>query len=289
MMNKSKGRQTFAVFNYAFLILISLTMVLPLLHVIAQSLSSNPAINAGKVFLWPVEFTTSNYRLVLGESLIWRSFFVSIYITAFGTFINLAMTALLAYPLSRSEYVFRKPIMMLVLVTLIFHAPLIPNYLLIKSLGLNNTLWSLMIPGAISAFNLFVMRSFFLALPNELIDSGRIDGCGELRILWNIILPLSKPAMATLGIFYAVAHWNSYASALYFINDRMKYPLQVRLREFLITDSSSINAPADDLLISSPEGIKMAIIVVATIPIMMVYPFLQKYFVKGMLIGSVKS
>ncbi|TXK80637.1 carbohydrate ABC transporter permease [Paenibacillus sp. N3.4] len=288
-MKLSKGRQTFAVFNYAFLILIGLTMVLPLLHVIAQSFSSNPAINAGKVYLWPVEFTASNYKLVLGESLIWRSFFVSIYITAVGTVINLAMTALLAYPLSRSEYVFRKPILLLVLVTLIFHAPLIPNYLLIKSLGMNNSLWALMIPGAISAFNLFVMRSFFLALPNELIDSGRIDGCGELRILWNIILPLSKPAMATLGIFYAVAHWNSYANALYFINDRMKYPLQVRLREFLITDSSTINAPANDLLVSSPEGIKMAIIVVATVPIMMVYPFLQKHFTKGMLVGSVKS
>jgi len=225
----------------------------------------------------------------MGESLMWRSFAVSVYITAVGTLINLAMTASLAYPLSRAEYIYRKPVLLLVLITLIFSAPLIPNYLLIKELGMLDSLWALMIPGAISAFNLFVMRSFFMGLPTELIDASRIDGCGEMRILWSIILPLSKPVMATLGIFYAVAHWNSYASALYYINDRLQYPLQVRLREFIITDSSSISAPAEDLLVSSPEGIKMAVVMVATIPIMLIYPFLQKHFMKGMLIGSVKS
>ncbi|MNJ55331.1 L-arabinose transport system permease protein AraQ [compost metagenome] len=128
-----------------------------------------------------------------------------------------------------------------------------------------------------------------MGLPAELIDSARIDGCGEMRILWNIILPLSKPVMATIGIFYAVGHWNSYANALYFINNRQLYPLQVRLREFIITDTSSINAPAEDVLMASPEAIKMAVVVIATIPIMLVYPLLQKHFTKGIMVGSIKS
>ncbi len=289
MNRTSKGQRAFGVFNYLFLTILGLSMLLPLLHVLAQSFSSNEAISAGKVFFWPVDITFTNYKAVLGEALMWRSFGVSVYVTAVGTLINLAMTASLAYPLSRPEYIYRKPVLLMVLVTLIFTAPLIPNYLLIKELGMLDTLWVLMIPGAISAFNLFVMRSFFMGLPAELIDASRIDGCGEMRILWSIILPLSKPVMATLGIFYAVAHWNSYASALYYINDRLKYPLQVRLREFIITDSSSISAPSEDVLLSSPEGIKMAIVVVATVPIMLIYPFLQKHFMKGMLIGSVKS
>lgn len=289
MVRISTGQRLFGVANYIFLTILGLSMLLPILHVLAQSLSSNEAINAGKVFFWPVDFTTTNYKAVVGETLIWRSFAISVYITVVGTLINLAMTASLAYPLSRSEYIYRKPVLLMVLVTLIFSAPLIPNYLLVKELGLLDSLWALMLPGAISAFNLFVMRSFFMGLPSELIDASRIDGCGEMRILWNIVLPLSKPVMATLGIFYAVAHWNSYANALYFINDRLSYPLQVRLREFIITDSSSITAPAEDLLVSSPEGIKMAIVIVATVPIMLIYPFLQKHFMKGMLIGSVKS
>lgn len=289
MARISTGQRWFNVFNYIFLIVIGLSMILPILHVVAQSLSSNAAINTGRVYLWPVEMTLTNFKAVIGEKLMWRSFGVSVYITVFGTFINLLMTATLAYPLSRVEYVYRKPVLIMVLLTLIFSAPLIPNYLLIKELMLLDTLWALMLPGAISAFNLFVMRSFFMGLPTELIDASRIDGCGELRILWKIILPLSKPVMATLGIFYAVSHWNSYANALYYINDRLLYPLQVRLREFIITDSSSISAPAEDALLSSPEGIKMAIVVIATIPIMMVYPFLQRHFTKGMMVGSVKS
>ncbi|WP_042166563.1 carbohydrate ABC transporter permease [Paenibacillus gorillae] len=289
MVRTSTAQRWFIVFNYIFLIVLGLSMILPILHVLAQSFSSNAAINSGKVYLWPVDLTLTNYKAVIGEKLIWRSFGVSVIVTVVGTFINLAMTSSLAYPLSRSEYVYRKPVLIMVLLTLIFTAPLIPNYLLVRGLGLHDTLWSLMIPGAISAFNLFVMRSFFMGLPNELIDASRIDGCGEMRILWNIILPLSKPVMATLGIFYSVGHWNSYANALYFINDRMLYPLQVRLREFIITDSSSINVPAEDALMSSPEGIKMAVVIIATIPIMIVYPFLQKYFTKGMMVGSVKS
>lgn len=273
----------------AVLAVICLIMLLPIFNILAQSFSSAAAIGDQRVYLWPVEFTTSNYEAILGQKSIWRSFGVSAIITVAGTLIALAMTASLAYPLSRAEYRERKWVLTLVLVTMIFHAPLIPNYLLIKSLHMLDTLWALMLPGAISAFNLFVMRSFFLAIPGELIESARIDGAGELQTLWKIILPLSKPAMATMGIIYSVALWNNYANALYFLSDRALFPLQVKLREFIITDSSDLATTASDIVNLSPEGLKMAVIVIATVPIMMVYPFLQKYFIKGMMLGSIKS
>ncbi|WP_248928795.1 carbohydrate ABC transporter permease [Paenibacillus hamazuiensis] len=269
---------------------IGLSMVLPIVHVIAQSFSSSVAINTGQVTFWPVGWTTGNYGFILRDPSIWLAFRNSLIVTVPGTLINLAATASLAYPLSRREYLGRKLILLLILITLIFHAPLIPNYLLIKELGLLNTLWALMLPSAISAFNLFVMRSFFMNLPAELMDSGKMDGCGELRLLWHIVLPLSRPAMATMGIIYAVANWNTYSAAVYYINKRTLVPLQVRLREIVFADMFGSSDPNGDLLTQlSPEGVKMAVIVVATVPIMLVYPFLQKHFIQGMLVGSIKS
>lgn len=289
-MIMTRGHKIFNVFNIILLGIIGLSMVLPLIHIIAQSLSNNAAINAGKVSLWPVGFTLGSYKLILQDPTIWIGFRNSVIITVFGTLINLFMTTTLAYPLSRPEYLFRKSILVMVLFTLIFSAPLIPNYLLVKQLGLLNTLWALMLPMAISAFNLFVMRSFFLNIPSELLDSARIDGCGEFRILWNIVLPLSKPAMATMGIMYAVGHWNRYAEAVFYIDHRNWIPLQVRLREIVFTDQMGQSDVSSELmLLLSPEGIKMAVIVVATIPILCVYPFLQKHFIQGMMVGSVKS
>ncbi|WP_261302255.1 carbohydrate ABC transporter permease [Paenibacillus andongensis] len=289
-MIMTRGHKIFNLFNVILLGIIGLSMVLPLIHIIAQSLSNNTAINAGKVSLWPVGFTLGSYKLILQDPTIWIGFRNSVIITVFGTLINLFMTTTLAYPLSRPEYLFRKSILVMVLFTLIFSAPLIPNYLLVKQLGLLNTLWALMLPMAISAFNLFVMRSFFLNLPTELLDSARIDGCGEFRILWNIVLPLSKPAMATMGIMYAVGHWNRYAEAVFYIDHRNWIPLQVRLREIVFTDQMGQSDVSSELmLLLSPEGIKMAVIVVATIPILCVYPFLQKHFIQGMMVGSVKS
>lgn len=286
----SKAQRSFNVFNAIFLFLVALSMVLPILHVIAQSFSGNAAINTGRVTFWPVDFTTGNYEIILNDPSIWRAFLNSVIIAGFGTLINLTATAMLAYSLSRPEYKGSKYILILILITLIFNAPLIPNYLLIKNLHLIDTLWALMLPGAISAYNMFVMRSFFLNLPNELIDSARIDGCGEFRLVWNIILPLSKPVMATMGIIYAVANWNTYSAAVYYINDRKLVPLQVRLREIVFTDNYGQSDLTSEWLTQlSPEGIKMAVIVFATVPIMLVYPFLQKYFIKGMLLGSVKS
>ncbi|GAA4878313.1 carbohydrate ABC transporter permease [Paenibacillus vulneris] len=287
----SKGVRTFNIINIIFLTVLGLTMVLPLLHVIAQSFSNSVAINKGLVYFWPVNFTGANYTSILQDKTIWIAFRNSVIITVGGTLINLAATASLAYPLSRQEYLGRKVILIMVLITLIFHAPLIPNYLLLKNIKLLNTLWVLMIPTAISAYNLFVMRSFFMNLPNELFDSARIDGCGEMGMLWRIVLPLSKPAMATMGIMYAVSNWNTYSAAIYYINSRSLIPLQVRLREMIITDQfgASDSSALDQAINLSPEGLKMAVIVIATVPIMLVYPFLQKHFIKGMLVGSIKS
>jgi putative aldouronate transport system permease protein len=292
MIRVSKGQQAFNVFNLTFLTIISLLMLLPFLNVFAQSLSNSEAIINGKVYFLPVDFTWINYQYVFSDVAIWRSFAVTVYITVLGTFINLVATASLAYPVSRQEYVGRKLVVMMVLCTIVFSAPLIPNFILMKELKLVNTFWALMLPGAISAFNFFVMRSFFMALPQEIIDSGRVDGCTETRMIWSIVLPLSKPVMASLGIFYAVGHWNTYAAALYYLNKPTMWPLQVKLRQLLLADDISIDPSASQfssLAHSNPEGIKMATIIIATIPILLIYPFLQKHFVKGIFVGSVKS
>ncbi|QNK54416.1 carbohydrate ABC transporter permease [Paenibacillus sp. PAMC21692] len=290
MRHASVSRKIFLIANYLFLTMLGLTMFLPFMNVIAQSLSSGGAIDRGEVMFWPVEFTTHYYKYVFEDVSIWRAFAISVYITVVGTTINLAATSTLAYPLSRQEYVGRRLLLILILLTMIFSAPLIPQFILMRELHLTNTLWALMLPTAISAFNLFVLRSFFAQLPTEIIDAARIDGCGETRTLWSIVLPLSKPALATVGIFYSVTNWNKYMDALYYINDRSLYPLQVKLRELLITDDlADTGNLAFEVTSQSVQGVQMAVILVATLPIIMLYPFLQRFFISGMLIGSIKS
>ncbi|MCR2802694.1 carbohydrate ABC transporter permease [Paenibacillus soyae] len=290
MRHASLSRKIFMVSNYLFLTLLGLAMFLPFMNVIAQSFSSGGAIDRGEVMFWPVEFTTHYYQYVFEDVSIWRAFAISVYITVVGTVINLAATSMLAYPISRQEYVGRRLVMILILLTMIFSAPLIPQFILMRELHITNTLWALMLPTAISAFNLFVLRSFFAQLPNEIIDAARIDGCGETRTLWSIVLPLSKPALATVGIFYSVTNWNKYMDALYYINDRSLYPLQVKLRELLITDDlSDTGNLAFEVTSQSVQGVQMAVIIVATLPIILLYPFLQRFFISGMLIGSIKS
>jgi putative aldouronate transport system permease protein len=291
LRRKTLGQKSFAIFNYLLLTFISLSMFLPFLNVLAQSFSGGHAIASGQVMFWPVDWSLAYYKYVFNDVSIWRAFGISVYITVVGTAINIAMTSLLAYPLSRQEFLGRKFILLGIVFTMIFTAPLIPEFILMRNLNLVNTLWALMLPTAISAFNLIVMRSFFMQIPAEIIESSRIDGCGELRLLWGIILPLSKPVIATVGIFYSVMNWNTYKNALYYLNDRNLYPLQIKLREMLITDdiNSSGNEIFADIAAASPQGIQMTVIVIATVPIVMVYPFLQKYFIKGMLIGSLKG
>ncbi|MDF2815014.1 MAG: carbohydrate transporter permease, partial [Paenibacillus sp.] len=201
MIKATIPQRTFKFFNYLFLTLFSVTMLVPFFHILAGSFSGSRALIEGRVSLWPVEFTTSNYAVVFTDPTIWRSFGVTVLITVVGTGINLILTALMAYGLSKSDLKGRSFILLLVLFTMIFQAPLIPTYLLVKSLGMLNTIWSLMIPGAISAFNLIIMISFFRNIPDGLLDSARIDGCGEYRTLLQIVVPLSKPSLLTIGLF----------------------------------------------------------------------------------------
>jgi putative aldouronate transport system permease protein len=290
MRKPALSMRVFYSINNILLACIAIVSIFPLLNVLAQSFSGANAILGNRVFLWPVEFTWTNYDYVLHNDTIWSAFGITLFLATFGTLINLTATSLLAYPLSRREYKGARVVLLLIMFTMIFQAPLIPNYLWLKQLGLLNTLWVLIIPGAVSAFNFFVTRSFFQEIPPELIDSARIDGCGEPRILWNIVLPLSKPVMATMGLFYAVGHWNSYMAAIFYINKRELYPLQVKVQE-IISNANIMTAEslAVDVSNLTPEGIKMAVVLVSALPIILVYPFLQRYFVKGLMIGSIKS
>jgi len=289
MIGESASRKLFLRCNNIFLIILGFTMLIPFLHVIAGSFSSGNALINGSVTIFPVDFTFMNFEAVLNDVAIWRSFGVSIYVTVVGTAINLLLTSLMAYGLSRPNIKGKSLILLLVLFSMIFQAPLIPSYLVVKELGMLNTLWSIMIPNAISAFNLIIMVSFFRSIPKDLIDSAKIDGCGEYRTWWSIVLPLSLPSISTIGLFYAVGHWNGYFQALIYIRDSQLFPLQVKLRKLLVDSDAEMMMQSVNITLSSIEGIKMASIVIATVPILIVYPFIQKYFEKGAMLGSIKE
>lgn len=281
------GRKIYIVASTIFLVGLCMIMILPFLKVVAESLSSKTYLDKFEVIFLPKGFNIEAYKLVFKDPSMVRAFGNSLFITIIGTALNLVMTVLFAYPLSRPEYVFRKQMILLVVFTMIFSAPMIPNYLWIRSLGLDNSLWSVILPGMISGFNFLVMRSFFMGLPGELIDASRIDGCSELRILTNIVLPLSKPTLATVGLFYAVAHWNALGGPLIYLRDPKLYTLQIKL--YWLIQSSIVSTPDAFAENFSPQNIKMATIVIVTVPILLIYPFLQKYFIKGATLGSIKE
>jgi multiple sugar transport system permease protein/putative aldouronate transport system permease protein len=283
------SREAFASFNYTLLILTSIAMLLPFLHIVAGSLSSGTALSQGRVTIIPVEFTWINYIGVLKNMAIWKSFGVTMLLTVGGTAINLFFTSLMAYALAKNELRGRSFILLLVVFTMIFQVPIIPGYLLVKSLGMLNSLWALIIPGTISAFNLIIMVSFFRQIPEGLVDAAKIDGAGEYRTWWSVVLPLSLPSLSTIGLFYAVGHWNGYFSAIMYIRDPALYPLQVKLRQLLVESDTQGVAQSVSLTLQSAEGIKMATIIVATLPILFVYPLVQKHFIKGAMLGSVKG
>ncbi|MCR8634836.1 carbohydrate ABC transporter permease [Paenibacillus radicis (ex Xue et al. 2023)] len=281
----SQARKWFEIGNYLFLSLASLAVLLPFLNIVAGSFSGGNAILQGMVTLLPVNFTLENYWAIIKNVGFWKSFSITVYITVLGTALNLVFTSLMAYGLARKDLKGRSTILLIVLFTMIFTAPIIPSYLLVKSLGMLNTLWSLMVPSLISGFNLLIMISFFQNIPDGLTEAAKIDGSNEYRTFWSIVLPLSMPVMTTIGMFYAVGHWNGYFAAMMYLRDTGLFPLQVKLRQLVVQEN------AGDVLtsLSSAEGIKMATIIVATVPVMLIYPFIQKHFVKGAMIGSVKG
>ncbi|GAB2719389.1 carbohydrate ABC transporter permease [Paenibacillus thermoaerophilus] len=287
--DKTWGNRIFDAFNITVLSVIALLCVLPFIYILAVSFTAPHIVAQGGFILYPKEFSLAAYKYIFSTNTLVRSLGVSIYVTVVGTLINLVLTSLLAYPLSRKTLRGRQLILMGVLFTMLFNGGLIPTYYVVKSLGMIDTLWSLMIPTAISAFNLIVLKNFFQNIPEGLEDSAKIDGCNDVGVLFRIVLPLSLPAIATFALFYAVDHWNKYFSAIMYINDNEKWPVQVLLREIVINANSRVGDTNIEEMNIQPLTIKMAVIVFATLPIMVVYPFLQKHFAKGVMLGSVKG
>ncbi|MDF2668906.1 MAG: carbohydrate transporter permease [Paenibacillus sp.] len=272
-----------------FLSLVALSMVAPLVHLLAVSLSDPIYANAKLVYLWPRGFHLNVYKTIVGMEALWRSMGVTIFITLGGTLLHLFFTTTMAYGLSRPFAPGKRIILRLVLITFIFSAPLIPSYLVISALGLENTLWVLMLPGALNAFAVIIMKTFFQGLSSELFDAAKIDGCSEIGIFARIALPLSTAGIATLALFHSVGIWNSYFAALLYIRSKELFPLQILLRSLVVEENSSFRPTAGEVIVSTPEMMKAGIILFATLPILIVYPFLQKYFVKGAMLGSLKE
>lgn len=275
------------------LIVVSLIVVLPFVAVLSTSLASQKEIaQNGGFLLLPLHPNLDAYRLILSGGVVTRATMVSVGVTVIGTLLSLTVTAMMAYGLSRPGVVFSKPVLLIALFTFLFTPGIIPVYLTVKQLGLINQFAALIIPVLMSAFNLVIMRNFFMNIPQELIDSARIDGAGEVTVLWRVVLPLSKAVLAVIGLYYAVGYWNAFFTALLYLNDTSMWPLQLVLRLYVLQGSplpgSSI---AGDSGAPPPpsESIQMAVVVLATIPILLVYPFLQRYFTKGVLTGAVKG
>ncbi|MEJ3750362.1 carbohydrate ABC transporter permease [Actinomycetes bacterium KLBMP 9797] len=274
------------------LILLSLTAItlLPLLYVFAGSFASEGEIDARPFFLWPENFVTNAYDYMFAGDTFFRALLTTIGVTLVGTFVQVGLTLTMAYPLSKRHLPGRVFFINLVLFTLVFTGGMIPTYLVVRELGLLDSYWALILPLAINPFYLLIVKSFFQELPEALEEAARIDGCNEFGVFWRIVLPLSKPVIATFSLFYAVAIWNDYMSPLLYINDENKWTLQVLVRQLTAPNADSANMLGTQSDAFFPEqGVKFAVIVLATVPILLVYPFLQKHFAKGVLIGSVKE
>ena len=282
-MKRTSGEKLFSILNYTLMGLLALTMLLPLLHILQLTFSAHPDTSFR---LWPRQFTLENYRYVLEAGFILRPLWNSIFLSTTGTIFSLAMTSLLAYPLADPDLPGRRFFNFLIVLTIMINIGFLPKYLLIRDLKLMNNYWSIILVGGISSFNLIIMRNYFQSIPRELFDSARIDGAPERTIMIRIVLPLALPVMATIFLFYFVDYWNEYFRIILYITDRTKYTLQVILRSIIILEEDMGGDEVDRMLM---DNIKYTTVIVALIPIMMLYPFLQRYFTKGIMLGSVKG
>ncbi|KRF03661.1 ABC transporter permease [Paenibacillus sp. Soil766] len=288
-MIRTRGETVFSYFNVFILSLISLSMILPFIHVAAKAFSSEAHVLAKDILLWPKGITTISFEYVLSNKQFYYSFGNSVFIAIVGTVISMALTVLAAYPLSRKGLPYTRFLMLLFVITMFFNGGLIPTYLVVKQVGLLNSLWSLILPTALAPFNMILIRNFFMGVPDSLEESARMDGASNLRILTLIYLPLSVPALATVGMFYAVGYWNAFFQAMMYITDRQLMPLQMFLLQ-LVTDEKSADLVVNDVFREvTPETIRAAAILCAVVPILFVYPFIQRYFVKGVMLGAVKG
>ena len=287
------GSRAFDIINYLIVGLASITTILPFIYVIGASFASEFELQTRPMFIIPHDVTLDAYRYIFASNKLIRSFGNSVFITVCGTAINLFFTVTLAYPLSKKYIRGRNFWLNMVIFSMFFSGGMIPGYILVANwLGMRNTYWALILPGAISAYNMMIVKNFFQGIPQELEESAYLDGCNDLTTLIRIVLPLSLPVLATFGLFYAVGHWNSYFPAMIYLTDNKTYPLQLILRQIIVAAEASAGDMSlmDPNFVEPPEqSVKMAVIVVATVPIMCVYPFLQKYFVKGVMVGALKG
>lgn len=276
------------------LVLVGVIFAYPLINIISSSFSSTEAVTSGKVWLFPVEFNVEGYKAVFRNNDVWIGYRNSIFYMVFGTIINLIMTLLAAYPLSRSDMPGQGPIMLLFTFTMIFSGGMIPTYILIKDLGMLNTVWSMLIPGAITVHNMIITRTYIInSIPKEMLEAAQIDGCSDIQYFVKMVLPLSGSVIAVITLYYAVAHWNAYLDAFMYLSNEKLYPLQIFLREILVSNKVNADILVDEFGNVGQQGLadllKYSLIVVATIPVMVIYPFVQKHFVKGVMIGAVKG
>lgn len=299
LIKDTRADKIFLIFVYVFLAISLLIVLYPLIYIISASISNPHLVNSGEMWFLPKGITFEGYRTLLGNSSIWRGYLNTIYYTVLGTSINLLVTLPCAYALSREDFYGRRAFTNFMLVTMFLSGGLIPSYLLIRSLGMLNTVWALVIPGAVSVYNVVVTRTFFQStIPREMEEAAIVDGCSDFRLFMQIVLPLSTPIIAVMALFYGVGHWNSFFSALIYLSDRSMYPLQMILREILILQDMSSNTVNNvtsemaNMLYSKQQlaqVIKYGVMIVSSLPVIIVYPFLQKYFVKGMMVGSIKG
>ncbi len=282
----------FLIAVYVLLGVALIIVVAPLLHILSSSFSSPEAVSSGQVVLWPVDFSLQGYQAVMSNPEILTGYGNSLFYTVAGTVISTILTIAIAYPLSRKNFMGRNVIMVLVLFTMLFSGGLIPTYLVVQELGMLNTRWSLLIPNAVAVWQVIIARTYFQsAIPDELTEAAELDGCGDLRYLWSVVLPLSKPMIAVVALMYAIAQWNSYFDALIYLKDSSLYPLQLVLRNILILNTqSTIADPALQMERQRlADLLKYSLIVVASIPVLLIYPFVARHFTKGVLVGAIKG
>lgn len=287
-IHRSFASRLFDVFNILFLILLALSTLYPFWDTFVVSISSLKAYLSTGIHLWPSEISFDGYAYMLGKSELWRSYGNTLFVTVAGTALNMLCTIMTAYVLSKTNLKGHRILTFFAVFTMIFSGGIIPTYMVVKDLRLMNTLWALILPCALSTYNMILLRNFFNGLPQELEESAMLDGCTEVGVLFRILLPISKPAITTITLFYAVEHWNDFFSGIMYITKQKKWPLQLFLRSMLFENEAAYASGGQSLyLLGKP--MKMAAVMMAIIPIMCVYPFFQKYFTKGVMLGAVKG
>lgn len=288
------GDKIFSVLVYTLLTAILAVIALPLIYLVSASLSEPQAVISGKVWLFPVDFTLKGYEAIFKDRSLIQGFLNSVYITVVGTAINIVVTVMMAYPLSRKTFYGRKFFTMFMMITMFFNGGLVPTFLLINELHMYNSFWAIMLPGCVGVTNVIICRTYFeSSIPEELYEAASLDGCDEFGFLLRIALPLAKPVLAVLVLYYAVGHWNSYFNEMIYLEDKVKLPLQVVLRQIIIMSQIADEMMLDFTTAERVQGmadlLKYSTIVVSSLPMLILYPFIQKYFVKGVMIGSVKG